>query len=304
MRRAWAWLGMVAAAAAALALHARVPDFEAAPGAERALPQPRFARIVSLGFDALLADYYWLRAVQRVGGTRGDASRHAEELGHLVDLVTTLDPWVGHPYRFAAIWMTDRPESVRHANRLLERGIGFHPADWRNRFYLGFNHFFYLGEHARAAQVLESAIDLEGSPLYLDRLAARLRADSDGLETAARFLTSLSAQSPDERTREHYRDALREIETERRARLLDRARRHYRERTGRDIRRVRDLVEGPDAVLERLPEEPNGAEWTVDAETGRIVSSHYGYRYELRMHPSDRRRQERWGVAEPEEESA
>ena len=226
----------------------------------------------------------------------------ATRIGRLVALVTTLDPWVDHPYRFAALWMTDREENVRRANRILQRGIGFHPEEWRNRFYLGFNHFFYLGEYGRAAHVLESAVPLEGAPVFRDRLVARRRADSGGLDAAARFLSALVADAPEGAARERYRTAQRELATERRARFLDRARRRYRERNGRDIRRVRELAEGRGAVLDRLPEEPNGARWTLDPESGRIVSSHYGKRYELRMHPSDLERQRRWGVSGAEKE--
>ena len=34
-------------------------------------------------------------------------------IGRLIDVVTALDPWVGHPYRFAAVWLTDSEQSVR-----------------------------------------------------------------------------------------------------------------------------------------------------------------------------------------------
>lgn len=298
MRTRWALLGMAAAAAAVVALQAQLPGSGDAHERRGPLPQPRFARLVSLGFDALLADTYWLEAVQLVGATPKDASPHAARIGRLISLVTRLDPWVDHPYRFAALWMTNAPESVRSANRILERGIGFHPEEWRNRFYLGFNHFFYLGERRRAAEVLEGAVELEGAPLYLDRLVARLRADAGSLDAAAQFLATLVAETPDERAREGYRDALREIEAERRARRLDRARRRFRAKKGRDIRSVRELARGPGAVLDRLPAEPNGAGWRLDPASGEIVSREYGSRYELRMTETDRKRQQRWGGSE------
>ena len=37
------------------------------------VPEPEHARLSSLGFDAVVADYYWLQALQLVGG---DARRH------------------------------------------------------------------------------------------------------------------------------------------------------------------------------------------------------------------------------------
>jgi hypothetical protein len=264
---------------------------------EMFVPSPKQARLSTLGFDGLVADYWWLRAVQLVGGELYGAGQHAPLIGRLVDLVTSIDPWVGHPYRFAAVWLTDSIESVQAANRLLERAIAYHPRDWRNRHYLGFNHFFYLSDDERAAEVLERAVGLPGAPAYLGALVAKLRTHRGGLETSAAFLQELVRTTDDPYAEAEYLKALDEVETERRARLLDRARRAYRERTGRDIARVEDLVAGPRPVLRTLPPAHPllpGFGWELDAETGEIVSSYYGSRYRPRVHRLDRERRAEW----------
>jgi tetratricopeptide (TPR) repeat protein len=214
----------------------------------------------------------------------------------LIDVVTALDPFVGHAYRFAAVWMTDDEAAVRHANEILERGIEHHPDDWRNRFYLGFNHFFYLGENAEAAAALTPALGLPGAPRYLGRLAARLRSEGDGgeLESAAAFLHELLRQTPDPFARAEYEKALDEIETERHARRLDLARTEYERRHGRDIERVEDLVRVAPPVLAGLPREPHGFEWTLDPESGQIVSSYVGHRYRVRIDAMNRKLIERF----------
>lgn len=278
-----------ALAALAAASFARMPQPSRAERGEQFIPRPEVARASALGFRAVLADYYWLQAVQVVGGAKRP-SEHSERIGKLVDVVTTLDPWVSHPYRFAAIWLTEDRESVREANRLLRRGIAHHPRDWRNHFYLGFNQFYYLDDFEGAARTLEATVDLPGAPSYLHRLVARLRVRRHGLETAAAFLAELARTTPDPYARAEYQKALDEIETERRARALDRARAAYRRRHGRDIERVEDLVRGPRPVLRRLPREIHGWEWVIDEESGRIVSSWYGHRYEPQFHPLDRER--------------
>ncbi len=273
-------VGLLAAAiGVAHVAHARLPVASPAEQGEPFVPRPEVARATSLGFAAVLADYYWLRAVQIVGG-EPNPEHHGHLLGRFIDVVTTLDPWVSHPYRFAAVWMVEDEEAVRAANRLLERAIEYHPDDWRMHFYLGFNHFYYLGDNETAADALEPAVRLRGAPTYLSRLVARLRADREGLDTAEAFLRELLKSAPDPYAAAEYEKALDEIETERRARFLDRARERYRERNGRDIASVEDLVRGPSPVLERLPPEPNDWEWVLHEETGKIVSSFYMYRYE------------------------
>ncbi len=261
------------------------------------VPRPELARLSALGFDALLADYYWLQAVQIVGTSVSDPSRYAQVLGPLIDVVTTLDPWVDHAYRFAGVWLTDSVESVRLGNRLLERGIAYHPKEWRNRFLLGFNHFFYLEDNASAADVLEEAAALPAAPGYTRLLVARLRSDASGLETAAAFLQTLIEHEADPYARTQYQVALDEIETERRARFLDRAREEYRLRNGRDIRAVEDLLRVPRAVLKSLPSAHpilEGWRWVLHQETGQIVSSYYEDRYQLHIHSLDRQRRELW----------
>ena len=213
----------------------------------------------------------------------------------MIDVVTTLDPWVDHPYRFAAIWLTDGPESVRLANRLLRRGIEHHPTEWRNHFYLGFNQFFYLGENGEAASTLEQAARLPGAPAYLPRLAARLRSQSEPLAVAEAFIVQLARDANDEQLRSNYLTALDEIGVEKKARRLDAARDRYRQLRGRDIQQPADLLQGPAPLLSELPDpEPasvpgalrRGSRWELD-DQGRIVSSYYGRRYELTFNDSD-----------------
>jgi len=265
----------------ALAAQARLP---APPSAEQSaplVPEPGAARIAALGFDSVLSDFYWLRAVQVVGADPGSLRAAAPLLGRLVDLVAGLDPWVDHPYRFAAIWISEVPEALPTADRLLERGIAYHPLDWRNRFYLSFNLFYYQHDAAAAARELEPAVGMSGAPSYLGRLFARLQAQDGDLDVVVAYLQTLLRNAPDEWHRADYAKALDEVETERRARLLDQARELYRQRTGRDIERVADLASpARDAVMPELPTDLHGGEWVIDPD-GRIVSSYYGHRYEV-----------------------
>lgn len=260
------------------------------------LPSVGQARLASLGFDAVLADFYWLEAMHLVGSVRGDVAPHAPVIAGLIELVTGLDPWVDHPYRFAGIWLSDSPQSLSRANTLLEKSIAYHPLDWRNRHYLGFNHFYHLGDARRAADVLEPAVGLKGAPHYLAPLVAKLRADGGSLDAAESLLVGLVNTTSDEYAKARYLKSLDEIATERRARALDAARLEYWRRNGRDIARVEDLLAGKPPVLSGLPPaHPHfpGFGWVLDAETGQITSSFYGSRYRLYNHKNDAVRLER-----------
>jgi len=262
------------------------------------VPSPERARALALGFEPVIADYYWIQALQVVGGSQRPPDQN-QTVARLMDLVTGLDPWVDHPYRFAALWLTDSADEVRHANRLLEKGIAYHPLDWRNRFYLGYNLFFYLEDNARAAEALEGALGFADAPDYLGSFVTRLRAATDSLDTAALFLDRLIAQTEDESAKAAYVKAFDEIETERRARHLDRARAEFRRRHGRDIREPAELWRGPLRVLASAPPahpRRSGPWWKLDAATGEIVSSFYRSRYRIHVHPEDEVRRRGWRV--------
>jgi hypothetical protein len=286
---------LVVCVAGLLAAQARIPVRNRAELGDPFVPRPEVAKLSSIGFHTAMADYYWLQAVQVVGAS----IRPQDEgtlLGRFIDVVTTLDPWVGHPYRFAAVWLTGSEADVRLSNRLLERSIEYHPNDWRNRFYLGFNHFYYLEEEEPAARWLREAAELEGAPPYLAGLAARLRAGGGGLEVAAGMILELKNGTQDPYQIAEYEKMLEEIETERRARFLDKMRQGYRRIHGRDITQVADLVEGPDPVLTQLPPEPHGWQWDLDKATGEIVSTYYWRRYQPHVNAEERAEIDGWRV--------
>jgi plasmid stabilization system protein ParE len=274
-----------------------VPVAAALPAPEQR--QPERTGFATFGFDALVGDYRWLQALQVVGNERADLIGAAPTIQRLIEAVVAVDPFVDHPYRFAALWLTNDIEQVRAGNRILERGIAYHPNEWRNRFYLSFNHFFYLGDVEAAARELEGAVELPGAPRYVANLLARLRSEKDGLEAAAAYLSELMQQTDDPWKRAELGKALDEIETERRARLLDQARAVYRKREGRDIEKVEDLATGDAAIFSELPAELHGWGWVLDPGTGRIQSPYYGRRYRLNMQERDRERVEQWTGRDP-----
>ncbi len=288
-------------------VHRQIPTTPPEWREEVFLPKPELAKVASLGFDAVLSDYYWIQAIYKVGVTRERPGQFAGYVSKIIDVVTTLDPYVSHPYRFGAIWLNDSKESVRKGNELLRKAIEYHPDDWRNYFYLGYNLFYYLNENKAAADVLEQCAGLQGSPPYLLRLVARLRSEHADLEASAMFLSELVQTAESRDVVAIYQGALDEIDVEIKARYLDRAREAYEELYGRDISSVDDLTSGDHPVLAELPPpEPRDLppalskndRWYVDPKTGRITSTYYKRRYRVNVRAVG----DQW-KADPTEES-
>src|SRR5215470_5192792 len=114
------------------------------------------ARRMSLGFNALAADWYWMRSLQYVGRTILNAREHLEldDLGKLnlkllapmLDTATALDPEFIEAYEYAAIVLP--PIDVNEAIRITRKGIDANPNAWRLYHQLG---YIYWQQHDYAA---------------------------------------------------------------------------------------------------------------------------------------------------------
>jgi hypothetical protein len=91
----------------------------------------------SLGFDGLLADLYWIRAVQYFGGKieqqRSSKSaidlREMRLLKPLLEITTELDPRHIAAYRFGAFFLPEIDQE--QAVDFVKQGIRNNPNEWR-----------------------------------------------------------------------------------------------------------------------------------------------------------------------------
>jgi hypothetical protein len=148
------------------------------------------ARRWSLGFNALAADLYWIRAIQYYGGLKlrtGEAAangasaavRQAPDyklLYPLLELTTSLDPEFNIAYRFGAIFLA---ESVpRGAGRpdlaiaLLEKGLKARPDKWEYMQDIGFVHYWWTRDYKAASEWFARAAAAPGGPWFLRSMAA------------------------------------------------------------------------------------------------------------------------------------
>ena len=123
---------------------------------------------MALSFDALLADVYWIRALQLYGATKRseDEEKSYELLGPLLDITTTLDPRFNVAYRFGAIFLTEAypngPGRPDLAIALLQKGIAAMPDRWEYYMDVGFVYYWWLQDYDQAASWFQKAADVPG----------------------------------------------------------------------------------------------------------------------------------------------
>jgi hypothetical protein len=148
---------------------------------------------LTLDFDALAADVYWIRAIQHYGGDRLSRARQRkyELLFPLLDHTTTLDPFFTIAYRFGAIFLSEKPPGGPGrpdlAITLLKKGIAAEPQKWQYYHDVAFVYYWHVRDFKSAAEWFHRAAEQPNAPNWLTPMAAgMLSAGND--RASARFL--------------------------------------------------------------------------------------------------------------------
>lgn len=176
------------------------------------LPSGKFLKPAALGFDELLADLLWVKAVTYFGG-HYLTDKQYDWLYHILDIVTTLDPRFEYVYEFGGIVLSIEANQIKESIALLKKGIENHPGEWKLPFLLGFIHFYYLNDFETAGYYISKASLLPGRPDFLPALAARFYTKVNKPQIAIEFLTRVYNSTNDERARRNIEKKIKEITT-------------------------------------------------------------------------------------------
>jgi tetratricopeptide (TPR) repeat protein len=148
---------------------------------------------LTVAYQTLAADVYWIRAIQHYGNDRlskGGTGRY-ELLYPLLDITTTLDPRFTIAYRFGAIFLAEEPPGGPGrpdlAIALLRKGLRAEPRKWQYAEDAGFIYYWQAREPVTAAHWFERASAIPGAPNWLVPLAATMLVQG-GDRRSSRFL--------------------------------------------------------------------------------------------------------------------
>jgi len=234
------------------------------------LPQGEYLRPAMLGYHHLGADMLWLRLLQVLGKKKNTADEY-EWMYHAFDVITTLDTQYVYAYYVGGVVLTSLANRVDLSNKILEKGHKENPSEWDLPFLLGYNHYFILGDAAKAADYIASAARLPGGPAYLPGLATRMYAEANSPEVALQFIEALWRQTQDAGMREVLEKRAKEVMIERDIQRLESAVQQYRSQRGYLPSALQDLVKHGTVI--EIPQEPFGGLYELDSKTGTVSSS-------------------------------
>lgn len=149
----------------------------AAPAAQMwFLPSVSSLRLISLGFDQLLADVMWLQFIQYVGYNDPAKSERGNQAGAMLDIITTLDPHFERAYFFTATVVGGEEHDPQTADKLLQRGIDNNANDWYIPFIAGVNQYLFAHNETQAAKYYRMSAKFPDAPPWLAGQAQILEA--------------------------------------------------------------------------------------------------------------------------------
>jgi hypothetical protein len=234
---------------------------------ELLLSSPSAIEKLSLGYDSLLADVYWTRAVQYYGWRVETESLDFHLLWPLLDITTTLDPKLIVAYRFGAIFLS---EPVAGANRtdlaiqLVKRGIEANPDNWHLNGDLGFLYYWRMKDYPDAAAAYLDGSKKPNAPAWLRLMAARVSAMGGSIDTSRMIWSEIYESTEDPHVRKKAAEELEALKVEDDEQHLDELARDYQKRFGRYPTSSEELRAA--GLLGGIPLDPEGYPYIFGAD--------------------------------------
>ncbi len=233
-------LAMAGAISISMWLDAHRSKQSAAFEDERLYLSATAARRLSLGFNGLMADWYWMRSLQYVGYKIVNFPGHLaldnlsqldlKLLAPLLDTTVTLDPQFMEPYQYAAVVL---PEvDVNQAVRIIKKGIEANPNAWSLYHQLGYI-YWQQKDFQSAAEAYGKGATVPGAPAWMEAMKARMATEGGSRTTGREIYTRMFEQSGDPQVKEMARLRLLQLESMDQRDVLRRVLKEYQIKTGR-----------------------------------------------------------------------
>ncbi len=199
---------------------------------------------LTLDFNGIVADWYWMRSLQYVGrrivnyedthsgnfDLNSLSSLDLRLLPSLLRMTTTLDPQFLEPYYYGALILPDlNPDE---AISLLNRGIAANPDKWRLYQHLGYI-YWQRGDYNKASEVYAAGAKIPGVPPWMMAMSARMKAEGGAGQDAREMYTHLSESSDDPKVRQMVKQQLMRLDSLEDRDKIRRTLADYATRTGR-----------------------------------------------------------------------
>jgi tetratricopeptide (TPR) repeat protein len=229
------------------------------------------AKRLSLGFNGIAADYYWMRSLQYLGRKVVNYEDNSTEQLSLNDLTvlelhllpsllrvsTSLDPEFMGPYELGAMILPTF--NTDEAIALLDYGIEHNPDAWRLYQHLGYI-YWQQHDYHKSSEIYGKGAKIPGAPEWMAEMSARVAAEGGSRNAARAMYQHLYDESNDDQVRELIKRRLMQVESFDERDAIRAALKDYQTRTGHCASSWKDISQA--LLASRL---------RIDVETGAPV---------------------------------
>jgi tetratricopeptide (TPR) repeat protein len=223
------------------------------------ISSPKLLKRLSLGYEGLMADVYWTRAVQYYGGMHHAGGGRYELLLPLLNITTQLDPQLTAAYEFGGTFLSAKPPNgagvPQKAIELVEYGIRNNPNDWHLYYDLGFI-YYDLKDYRGAADAFLRGSRVPNAHPFLKILAAQMAQRGGEPETARMLWSATYETTHDEHIKANAAAHLRALQADQDVTELEHLVDTYRQRTGHLPVSFAEMAAG--GYLRGVPVDPVG----------------------------------------------
>jgi tetratricopeptide (TPR) repeat protein len=243
----------------------------------------------AFGGEGLIADWYFMRALQYIGDK---LLKNPEMVIDLEDLrplnprllypllqnATDLDPHFIAAYSYGAMVLPAiDPEK---AIEMAKKGIANNPNAWRLHQHLAYI-YWKLGRYDEASEAYEKGSKIAGAAPFMRLMAAAVKTEGGSRETSRAIYKEMLDSSNDEQVRITAQRRLRELDSLDERDEIDRVLTEFKERNGRCANSFSEITPGLLAVKlptgrglradsGNRPVDPTGAPYLLDIENCRV----------------------------------
>jgi tetratricopeptide (TPR) repeat protein len=213
-------VGLAGVFALSRSIDARRPPADPTLEEERLYVNGNAAKRVSLGFNGLMADWYWMRSLQYVGRKIMSVpdnvpiddlgSLNLKLLAPLLDISTTLDPQFMEAYEYAAVVLP--AVKVDEAIRITRKGIAANPEAWRLYHHLGYI-YWQRGDFKTASEIYGAGAATPDAPQWMQAMKARMAAEGGSRATAREIYGRLYEDAADSQVKDMARRRLMQLDS-------------------------------------------------------------------------------------------
>lgn len=180
-------------------------------GSAALIPNGAALKHISLGYDQLLADCWWLAFIQYYGDNKARLKDHYRLAYKYLDLVTQLDPKFSQPYWFSAFAVGSEYGRPDLADRLIARGLHANQDDWYLPFIAGINQYLFAHNEPAAAKYYRMAAKFPNAPKWLGPQANILEAHGPSLLKEINTWANIYLSTRDELVKKEAAGKLKEL---------------------------------------------------------------------------------------------